>query len=79
MSIKTVAFVLLDLLIMHMLIKLIFGKYKTLVKDLSKLSIPINHVPLQKNKDYNKSGTFKILLLSILLAGLIVFERHFFY
>jgi hypothetical protein len=79
MNLKTVAFVLLDLLIMHMLIKLLFGKYKNLIEDLSKLSIPINHVPFRKDKDYNKSGTFKIFLLCILLAGLILFERHFFY
>ncbi|HEV3222012.1 hypothetical protein [Pedobacter sp.] len=79
MGLKTVVFVLVDLLIMHMLIKILFGKYKTLVDDLSKLSIPINHVPLQKNKDYNPLGTFKILLLCILTAGLIVFEKWFFY
>ena len=79
MGLKTVIFVLVDLLIVHMLIKLLFGKYKTLVKDLSKLSIPINHMPLQRNKDYNLSGTLKILLLCILTVGLIVFERHFFY
>jgi hypothetical protein len=79
MNLKTVAFVLLDLLIMHMLIKLLFGKYKNLIEDLSKLSIPMTHVPFRKDKDYNKSGTFKIFLLCILLAGLILFERHFFY
>jgi hypothetical protein len=79
MDLKTVAFILLDLLILHMLIKLLFGKYKNLVSDLSKMSITINYVPLQNNKDYNWVGTFKILLLCILLTGLILFERHFFY
>ena len=79
MTLKTIAFILLDLLILHMLIKLLFGKYKNLVADLSKMSITINYVPLQKNKDYNWVGTFKILLLCILLIGLILFDRHFFY
>ncbi len=79
MTLKTIAFILLDLLILHMLIKLLFGKYKNLVSDLSKMSITINYVPLRKNKDYNWAGTFKILLLCILLTGLILFERHFFY
>ncbi len=49
MSLKTVAFVLLNLLILHTLIKVLFGKYKTLAEDLSKMSIPVNFVPLQKN------------------------------
>ncbi len=79
MTLKTIAFILLDLLILHMLIKLLFGKYKNLVSDLSKMSITINYVPLRRNKAYNWVGTFKILLLCILIAGLILFERHFFY
>jgi len=79
MGLKTIIFILVDLLILHMLIKLLFGKYKKLVEDLSKLSIPINHTPVQRNKDYNISGTLKILLLCILIVALIVFERHFFY
>ena len=79
MTLKTTLFILLDLPIMHMLIKLLFGKYKNLVSDLSKMSITINYVPLRKNKEYNWEGTFKILILSILMAGLILFERHFFY
>jgi len=79
MTLKTTLFILLDLPIMHMLIKLLFGKYKNLVSDLSKMSITINYVPLRKKKEYNWEGTFKILILSILMAGLILFERHFFY
>jgi hypothetical protein len=79
MTIKTLIFVLLDLLILHMLIKLLFGRYKNLVQDLTKMSITINYVPLQKNKDYNWVGTLKILLLCILMTGLILFEKHFFY
>jgi len=79
MTLKTLIFIFLDILILHMLIKLLFGKYKNLVDDLSKMSIPINFVPLQKKKDYNPGGTLKILLLCILVAGLIVLEKHFFY
>ncbi len=79
MTLKTIVFILLDLLIIHMLIKLLFGKYKNLVDDLSKMSIPINFVPLQKNKDYNWLGTFKILMLCVLILGLFLFEQPFFY
>jgi hypothetical protein len=79
MTLKTLIFILLDLLIIHMLIKLLFGKYKNLVGDLSKMSMPANFVPLQKDKNYNWVGTFKILLLCVLILGLFLFEHHFFY
>jgi len=76
---KSFTIFLVDLLILHLMIKLLFGKYKNLIEGLSKMSVPINFAPLQKNKDYNIAGTLKILLLFIAMLGLIVLEYHLFY
>lgn len=75
---KTGILTIIDVLIVGVIAKLLFGNYKALFKAFFNLSLPLTPFR-RKDSFYDPISFYKILLLVIILGGLVELEQYLFY
>jgi hypothetical protein len=75
---KTGILTIIDVLIIGVIAKPLFGNYKALFKAFFNLTLPVSPFR-RKNSFYDPISFYKILLLVIILGGLVELEQYLFY